>query len=127
MHHLVDWLLNALVILAVAHIVPGIQVRDFRTAMVVALVLGVLTFLLTKPLIVLGTVLLGLMTLPAVLVTFGLFLFIVYFVVKFVVMLLLLRMTATLVSGFTIYDGRALAFGAVLIALLQSLVMVVFH
>lgn len=123
---LVHWLLDAAIILAVAHLVPGIRVRDFRTSMVVALVLGILSLLLKYPLAVVLTVISSVLTLPLVVLTVGLWSLLLYFIMTFIAMLLLLRLTATLVSGFTIYDGKALVIGALLISLFHSLVYRIF-
>jgi len=63
---LIVWILNAVALLATAHLLPGIQVANFWSALVAALVLGLLNTLV-KPLLVL-------MTLPITVVTMGLFL-----------------------------------------------------
>ncbi|MFA5488894.1 MAG: phage holin family protein [Candidimonas sp.] len=60
------WLLNAVALLIVAYILPGITVASFGSALVAALVLGLLNTLV-KPLLVL-------LTLPITIVTLGLFL-----------------------------------------------------
>jgi len=66
MELLLVWILNALALLIVAYLLPGIQVASFTYALVAALVLGLVNTLL-KPLLVL-------LTLPITLVTMGLFL-----------------------------------------------------
>mgnify|MGYP003580505601 CR=1 FL=1 len=60
------WLLNAVALMIVAYLLPGITVASFGSALVAALVLGLLN-MLVKP----GLVLL---TLPITMVTLGLFL-----------------------------------------------------
>ncbi|HEY9278717.1 MAG TPA: phage holin family protein [Eoetvoesiella sp.] len=60
------WLLNAVALLIVAYILPGITVASFGSALIAALVLGLLNTLV-KPLLVL-------LTLPITIVTLGLFL-----------------------------------------------------
>ena len=63
------WLLNACALLAVAYLMPAsIQVASFPAAMVAALVLGLVNAVL-RPLLVL-------LTLPVTLLTLGLFLFV---------------------------------------------------
>ena len=62
------WLLNALALLAVAYLLPSIQVASFGSAMVAALVLGLVNAVL-RPLLLL-------LTLPVTLLTLGLFLFV---------------------------------------------------
>jgi len=63
---LIVWILNAVALLAATQLLPGIQVANFWSALLAALVLGLLNTLL-KPLLVL-------MTLPITFVTLGLFL-----------------------------------------------------
>lgn len=60
------WLLNAVALLIVAYLLPGITVVGFGSALVAALVLGLLNTLV-KPVLVL-------LTLPITIVTLGLFL-----------------------------------------------------
>ncbi len=60
------WILNAVALLVVAYILPGITVASFGSALIAALVLGLLNTLV-KPLLVL-------LTLPITIVTLGLFL-----------------------------------------------------
>lgn len=63
---IVVWILNAVALLAVAYLVPGIVVASFGSAMMAALVLGLLNALV-KPVLIL-------LTLPITIVTLGLFL-----------------------------------------------------
>ena len=60
------WILNAVALLVVAYILPGITVASFGSALIAALVLGLLNTLV-KPVLIL-------LTLPITLVTLGLFL-----------------------------------------------------
>lgn len=62
------WILNAVALLIVAYILPGINVASFGSALIAALVLGLLNTLV-KPVLVL-------LTLPITIVTLGLFLLI---------------------------------------------------
>ena len=104
MNILINWLISALIVIVVAYILPGVHVENFLTALTVALVLGVLN-LLIRPLIIL-------LTLPITLVTFGLFLV--------VINALLLLLTDAIVPGFTI-DGF---WWAVLYSILVSFINV---
>lgn len=63
---LLVWILNAVALLVVAYILPGITVSSFGSALIAALVLGLLNTLV-KPLLIL-------LTLPLTVVTLGLFL-----------------------------------------------------
>jgi len=65
----VRWLLLAAALLLVAHLYPGVTVKSFGSAMIAALVLGLLNALL-RPLLVL-------LTLPVTVLTLGLFLFVI--------------------------------------------------
>ncbi len=66
---LLVWILNAVALLVVAYVLPGIVVASFWSAMWAALVLGLIN-MLVKPLFVL-------LTLPITIVTGGLFLFVI--------------------------------------------------
>lgn len=77
MQIIVALVLNALALMATAYIVPGFHVSSFTTALLAAVVLGVVnTFI--KPV-------LALITLPITLITLGLFSFVVNAVVLFIV------------------------------------------
>ena len=69
MKMLVRWGLLAAALLLVAHLYPGVTVRSFGSALVAALVLGLLNALV-RPILVL-------LTLPVTVLTLGLFLFVV--------------------------------------------------
>ncbi|MDX1915628.1 MAG: phage holin family protein [Methylophilus sp.] len=66
---LLSWVLNALALLAVAYIVPGIHVSGFVIALVAAVVIG-LANILIKPILVI-------LTLPVTIITLGLFIFVI--------------------------------------------------
>ncbi len=66
---LLVWLLNAVALLVVAYVLPGISVASFGSALVAALVLGLLNTVI-KPLLIL-------LTLPLTVVTLGLFLLVI--------------------------------------------------
>ena len=66
---LLVWLINAVALMAVAYLVPGIAVSDFVTALIAALVLGLVNTVI-RPILVL-------LTLPATLLTLGLFIFVI--------------------------------------------------
>mgnify|MGYP001370428986 FL=1 len=64
---LLVWLINAVALVAVAYLLPGIAVSSFVVALIAALVLGLVNAVIRPVLIVL--------TLPATLLTLGLFIF----------------------------------------------------
>ena len=66
---LVRWLLLAGALLLVAHLYPGVVVKSFTSALIAALVLGLLNTLL-RPILVL-------LTLPVTVLSLGLFLFVI--------------------------------------------------
>ena len=102
MRFVIVWILNALALLIVAYLFPGVQVQDWQAAAVAALVLGLVN-MLVKPVLVL-------LTLPITILTLGLFLL--------VINALLLWAVGSVVPGFHV-DGF---WAAVLGALLYSLV-----
>lgn len=66
---LLGWLLNAVALLAVAYFVPGIHLAGFGTALVAALVIGLVNTLI-KPILVI-------LTLPVTILTLGLFILVI--------------------------------------------------
>lgn len=81
MYLLSRWILNALLLMAVAYIVPGITVSGVYTALIVAVILGLVNAVIRPILIVL--------TLPINVLTLGLFVFVIngalfWFVASFV-------------------------------------------
>lgn len=63
------WLLSAAALLFVAYVYAGVEVRSFGSALIAALVIGLLNSVLRPILVVL--------TLPVTVVTLGLFLFVI--------------------------------------------------
>ena len=63
------WILNAVTLLIVAYVLPGIVVSSFWSAMLAAAVLGLIN-MLVKPIFIL-------LTLPITIVTLGLFLLVI--------------------------------------------------
>lgn len=66
---LIIWMLNAMALIAVANFVPGIHVDGFTAALVAAFLLGLVNTLI-RPLLLL-------LTLPVTLITLGLFIFVI--------------------------------------------------
>lgn len=65
----IGWLLNALALLAVAYLVPNIEVSSFMSALIAAAVIG-LANILIKPILLI-------LTLPVTILTLGLFIFVI--------------------------------------------------
>ncbi len=83
---LINWIISALVLICVAYVLPGVHILNFFTALVAALILGIINAVL-KPILVV-------LTLPINILTLGLFTLIINAV--------LIMLTASLVPGFTI-------------------------
>lgn len=66
---LLVWLINALALLTVAYVMPSIQIDSFGTALVAAVVLGLVNAVI-RPILIL-------LTLPATLLSLGLFIFVI--------------------------------------------------
>ena len=66
---LLVWLINAVALMAVTYLLPGIAVSSFITALIAALVLGLVNTVI-RPILIL-------LTLPATLLTLGLFIFVI--------------------------------------------------
>lgn len=102
MRLLLGWAINAGVLLLLPYLVPAVQVKDFWTALLVALVLGLLNAIV-RPVLVL-------LTLPITVLTLGLFLFVINGLTFWLV--------ARMLDGFTVTGF----WWAVLAALLYSVI-----
>ncbi len=98
---IVRWLLLAAALLLVAHLYSGVTVTSFTAAMIAALVLGLLNALL-RPLLVL-------LTLPVTVLTLGLFLF--------VINALMFYFAAELLSGLAVASFGAALIGSLIYSL----------
>lgn len=95
---------NALGVMLAANVVPGIYVKGFGTALLVALVLSFLNILVGLPLKIL--------TFPLTIISFGLFLL--------VINTLLFKMT-TFVKGFEVHGFWTAFFGALIVTIVSML------
>jgi putative membrane protein len=98
MRLLLVWVLNAIALLGVAYIYPGVQIQDWKSAAIAALVLGLVNTLV-KPFLVL-------LTLPVTILTLGLFLV--------VLNALLFWGVAEILPGFNVSGFWAAVLGAIL-------------
>jgi putative membrane protein len=103
--YLLIWLLNAVSLLAVAYLLPGIAVASFGSALIAALVLGLLNTLV-KPV-------LFLLTLPITIITLGLFLL--------VLNALLFWFAGSVLKGFRVDGFWWAVIGAVLYSIISGL------
>lgn len=99
------WILNAVALLVVAYLLPGIAVASFGSALIAALVLGLLN-MLVKPVLVL-------LTLPITLVTLGLFLI--------VLNALLFWFAGSILKGFQVNGFWWAVIGAILYSIISGL------
>jgi putative membrane protein len=100
---LVLWLINSLALLTVAYVLPGIDVANFTTAMIAAVVLGLVNAFIRPVLI--------LLTLPVTLLTLGLFIFVING--------LLFWMVGSWLEGFTVAGFWSGFFGAIVYSIIS--------
>lgn len=99
------WIINAAALVLVAYLYPGVQVQDFVVALLAALVLGLVNAVV-RPILVL-------LTLPVTLLTLGLFLF--------VINAFLFWFVAEVVRGFAVTGFGAALIGSILYSLITLL------
>ncbi|RPH41185.1 MAG: phage holin family protein [Burkholderiales bacterium] len=102
MRLLLGWAINAGVLLLLPYLLPAVQVSSFGTALLVALLLGLLNAIV-RPILVL-------LTLPITVLTLGLFLFVING--------LMFWLVARMLDGFTVTSF----WWAVLAALIYSVI-----
>lgn len=103
MRILLGWAINALCLLALPYLLNAVQVAGFGTALVVALVLGLLNVLIRPVLIIL--------TLPINILTLGLF--------TFVINGLLFWLVSRIVDGFSVASFGWAIVGALVYSLIS--------
>jgi putative membrane protein len=105
MRLLLHWILNALALVIVAHVIPGVAVRDPIDALVAAVLLGLANAVI-RPILIL-------LTLPMTILTLGLFLLVING--------LLFWAVSALMSGFKVDGLWAGVLGALVYSVLTSL------
>jgi len=100
---LIVWLINALALLALPYVVPSVQVDSVYTALIAALLLGLVNTLI-RPFVVL-------LTLPVTVLTLGLFVFVING--------LLFWFVASFVKGFSVAGFGSAVLGAIVYALIS--------
>lgn len=99
MQILINWIISAMIVFAVSYIVPGVKVDTFTSALVVALVLGIINAFLKPVLLIL--------TLPINVLTLGLF--------TFILNAMLIILVSKIVPGFEVNSFlSAFIFGIIL-------------
>ena len=107
MNLIISLLINAAAVFATGYLLPGISIQNFWTAILVAIVLGVLnTFL--KPI-------LSILTLPITIITLGLF--------QLVINAVIVLLVAAIVPGFGVENF----WWAILFAIVLSIVSSILH
>ena len=106
MKFLAEWLVRAFVLVITTYIVPGFRIDSFTTALIIAAVLAILNLLL-KPILVI-------LTLPATILTLGLFMFIINAI--------LLLITSSIIEGFKIDSFITAIVASIVITVVSSLV-----
>ena len=97
------WVLNAVALLAVAYLLPSIQIASFGSAMIAAVLLGLVNAVVRPVLI--------LLTLPATLLTLGLFLFVING--------LMFWLAGSMINGFAVESFWSAFFGSLLYSLIS--------
>jgi putative membrane protein len=100
---LLVWVINAVALLAVAYVMPGIGVADFTTALIAAVVLGLVNAVI-RPILIL-------LTLPATIITLGLFIFVING--------LLFWFVGSYLQGFTVSGFWPGVFGAIVYSIVS--------
>ena len=100
---LIVWLINALALMAVAYLMPSIEVSSFGAALVAALVLGLVNAFV-RPVLVL-------LTLPVTILTLGLFIFVLNG--------LLFWMVGSWLQGFEVAGFWPAVFGAIVFSIIS--------
>ncbi len=83
---IVNLLVNSLAVLVTAYILPGVKVDSYFTALVVAVILGIVNIVI-KPILII-------ITLPITILTLGLF--------TFVINAFMIELVSAIVPGFTV-------------------------
>ena len=105
MRHLINWLLSALAVWVVAHVIPGFHIGGAASALIAALVIGLVNATLG--------VVLKIITLPLTIITLGIF--------WFVINALMLELASAVVPGFHIDNFFAAFWGAIVLSLVNML------
>jgi putative membrane protein len=109
MRIILNWILSALGLMIVAHVISGFEVRSFVAALLAALVIGFINATIGA--------LLKILTFPLTIVTFGVF--------WFVINAIMLELAAAFVPGFIIHGFLPAFFGAIVLSLVNLVLRVV--
>jgi putative membrane protein len=110
MRLLLTWLINALALLALPYLLSSIQIKNFVTALLVALVLGLVNTVIRPVLL--------LLTLPVTVLSLGLFIFVINGLMFWAV--------ASLFDGFHVTGFWSAVFGSMLYSLITWALSTIF-
>jgi len=98
-------LVTAILVMVIAHFMPGVTVANFTTSIIVAVVLGLLN-LFIKPILVI-------LTFPVTIVTLGLFLLVINAII--------IILCTKIVGGFGVDSFWTAVFFSIILSILQSI------
>lgn len=105
MRLLIVWLINAVALFVLPYVLSGIQIKGFGSAMIAALVLGLVNALIRPILVIL--------TLPVTVLTLGLFIF--------VINALLFLFVGNVLAGFVVDSFGTALLGSILYSIISWL------
>ena len=100
---LINWLLSAISLLIVAHVIRGFEINGFGTALIVAIAVGLVNATIGF--------FLKVVTFPLTVITLGLF--------WLIINALMLKLAAALVPGFNIHGFLPALFGAIVLTIVN--------
>lgn len=106
---LINWLLSAFAIFVTSEVVPGFTVDSFQTALIVALILGIVNAIIRPVLVIL--------TLPINIISLGLF--------TFVINALMILLVDYFVAGFTVEGFLPALIGAFILWIISIVLNIV--
>jgi putative membrane protein len=109
LHLIVNWLLSAVALWLVARLIPGIEVRDFGSALVATVIIAVVNFFFGPILRFFGF--------PLILLTLGLF--------TFVINAILLKLASLFTPGFRIHGFVPAILGSIVLTILTFVLRLV--
>ncbi len=102
----VAWLISAVSLLIVGHVIPGFEVQSFGSALIAAVIIGLINATIG--------LFLKIVTIPLSILTFGIFLL--------VINALMLMFASSILSGFTVTGFWAAFFGAIVLAIVNMII-----
>ncbi|MCK5390885.1 MAG: phage holin family protein [Deltaproteobacteria bacterium] len=102
----VAWLISAVSLLIVGYIIPGFEVQSFGSALIAAVIIGLINATIG--------LFLKIITIPLSILTFGIFLL--------VINALMLMFASSVLSGFTVSGFWAAFFGAIVLAIVNMII-----